>query len=60
VVAAGTTGTGGAGGGNVGGAACDAALEGTVTFSVTVLVEQVDVAQLGVPSFVKTATFMIF
>ena len=51
VVAAGT---GGAGGG-----ACVAALEGTVTFRVTVLVVQVDVVQLGVPSFVKTATFVM-
>ena len=54
VVAAGT---GGAGGGGVGGGACVAALEGTATFRVTVLVVQVDVVQLGVPSFVKTATF---
>ena len=62
VVAAGTTGTGGAGGGSVGGAECVAALDGTVTFSVTMFVVQVDVdvVQLGVPSFVKTATFVIF
>ena len=58
MVAAGTTGTGGAGGGGVGGTECVAALDGTVTFSVTLLVVQVDVVQLGVPSFVKTATFV--
>ena len=52
VVAAGI---GGAGGGG----ACVAALEGTVTLSVTLFVVQVEVVQLGVPSFVKTATFVM-
>jgi hypothetical protein len=59
VVAAGIGGAGGGSVGDVGGGECVAALEGAVTFRVTLLVVQVDEVQLGVPSFVKTATFVI-
>ena len=44
----------------VGGVECEGALDLALTVSVTVLVEQVEVVQRGVPSFVKVAVFVIF
>lgn len=43
----------------VGGVECEGALDVALTVSVTVLVAQVDVVQLGVPSLVKVAVLAI-
>jgi hypothetical protein len=44
----------------VGGVECEGALDLALTVRVTVLVAQVDVVQLGVPSLVKVAVLAIF